>query len=111
MHQSDRSLDAIGSLASWHGAADWDSLLPMHEIVHNDKRLNEHHQCHDGQHDGDQRVAVVGVEALDALFGEDVECLALCEARCNGCEGCQQVGAAQEAVHGVEGCLALGRPS
>lgn len=79
----------------------------MHKIVHNDERLDEYHQCHDGQHDGDQRIAVVCVEALDAFLGKDVECLDFCEARCNGCEGCQQICAAQEAVHRVEGRFAL----
>ena len=75
--QSYRMLDSIGSLCHRHRAASRDGLLSMCKVVHHDERLDEDHQGHDGQHDGDQREGGIAVEALDGVLGEDVKGLAL----------------------------------
>ena len=74
-------------------------MLPMHEMEDNDKRLYQDQQRHDWSEDGQHRVRSATFEALDAVLLPHVKDLVLLQADQDGCEGSEQAGAAEEAVH------------
>ena len=75
-----------------------------------DEGLDEDQQCHDGREDGQRRVGSGPVEALDAVLGPHVKDLDFLQAGQDSRQGGEQAGAAEEAVHRVEGGLALWGP-